>query len=206
MAISTAVKKEKNQVLKPREPESFRYRFKVKDLEKMYEAGIFKPDEKVELINGEVIKLSPIGLKHALVVDSLVEIFSELLQSRKELKEKYSLRVQNPIYISTQNLPESDIVIVNKEFRKEKQHPKPKYIELLIEVADTTLEKDREIKIPLYAKKKIKQVWIVDLNNNQIEVYTNPYKKEYLNIEIYPSDKKIKIFGKEIPVKDILNV
>ncbi|SNZ06597.1 Putative restriction endonuclease [Persephonella hydrogeniphila] len=206
MAVSTVEKKEKKQVLKPRKPESFRYKFKVKDLEKMYEAGIFKPDEKVELINGEVIKLSPIGLKHALVVDNLVEIFSELLQLQKELKEKYSLRVQNPIYISPENLPEPDIALVDKEFRKEKQHPKPKYIELLIEVADTTLEKDRYIKIPLYAKKKIKQVWIVDLNSNQIEVYTNPYKKEYLNIEIYPLDKKIKVFGKEINVKDILNV
>ncbi|RMD46421.1 MAG: Uma2 family endonuclease [Aquificota bacterium] len=196
---------EKKQILKPRKPESFKYKFKVKDIEKMYETGIFKPDEKIELINGEVVKLSPIGLRHALVVDNLVEIFSEILQSTKELKEKYSLRVQNPIYISSENLPEPDVVIVNKEFRKEKQHPKPKYIELIVEVADTTLEKDKLIKIPIYAKKKIKQVWIVDLNSNQIEVYTNPYKKEYLNIEIYPLDKKIKIFGKSISVKDILD-
>jgi len=205
MSTSTIEKKGKKQILKPRKPESFKYKFKVKDLEKMYETGIFKPDEKVELINGEVVKLSPIGLRHALVVDNLVEIFSEILQLTKELKGKYSLRVQNPIYISSENLPEPDIVIVNKEFRKEKQHPKPKYVELIVEVADTTLEKDKQIKIPIYAKKKIKQVWVVDLNSNQIEVYTNPYKKEYLNIEIYPIDKKIKIFGKSILVKDILN-
>jgi len=205
MSTSTIEKKEKKQILKPRKPESFKYKFKVKDLEKMYETGIFKPDEKVELINGEVVKLSPIGLRHALVVDNLVEIFSEILQLTKELKGKYSLRVQNPIYISSENLPEPDIVIVNKEFRREKQHPKPKYVELIVEVADTTLEKDKQIKIPIYAKKKIKQVWVVDLNSNQIEVYTNPYKKEYLNIEIYPIDKKIKIFGKSILVKDILN-
>ncbi len=192
--------------LKVKSKDSFKYRFKVKDLEKMYEAGILKPDEKVELIDGEVIKLSPIGFKHAVVVDNLTEIFTKILLENKNLEDVYSLRVQNPIFLSQENLPEPDLTVVKKEFRKEKQHPNPKYIKLIIEVADTTIEKDREVKLPLYAKYKIGEVWIVDLNENQIEVYTNPYKKEYLNVQIYPVDKEIEIFGKKVKVKDIFNV
>jgi len=199
-----AVAEKKEKKVKPRKAESFKYRFKVRDLEKMYEAGIFRHDEKAELLNGEVFKLSPIGLKHAIVVDNLVEIFSSMIFQDKTLKEKYSLRVQNPVFLSQENLPEPDIAIVDRAFRKERQHPKAKHVELLIEVSDTTLEKDREIKLPLYAKYKIKQVWIVDLTQNQIEVYTNPYKKEYLNVQIFPADKEIEIFERKIKVKDIL--
>ena len=191
---------------KPLKAERFKYKFKVKDLEKMYEAGIFKPDEKVELLNGEVIKLSPIGLKHAIVVDNLVEILGDLIREDKNLKETYSLRIQNPIFLSQENLPEPDVAVVDKSFRKEKQHPKAKHVELLIEVSDTTLEKDRQLKLPIYAKYKIKQVWIVDLKENQIEIYTNPYKKAYLNVQIFPFDKEIKVFNKKIKVKDIFSV
>ncbi len=201
--MATAVKEKK---IKPKKPESFKYKFKVKDLEKMYEVGIFKSDEKVELLNGEVVKLSPIGFRHAIIVDNLVGLFAEIIRKDENLKKELSLRVQNPIFLSQENLPEPDIVVAKKDFRKEKQHPKPKYIEILIEVADTTLEKDREIKLPLYAKYKIKQVWIVDLNQNQIEIYSNPYKKEYLNVQIFPLDKEIEVFGKKIKVKDIFDV
>ena len=192
--------------IRPKKTESFRYKFKVKDIEKMYQAGIFREDEKVELLNGEVYKLSPIGLRHAVVVDNLNKIFNRIILQNEELKDNYTVRVQNPVYIDVGNLPEPDISVVKNDYIKEKQHPKPKYIELIIEVSDTTLEKDRELKLPIYAKKKIKQVWIVDLSSNQIEVYTDPYKSEYLNMKIYPIDKKIKIFKKEISVKDILNV
>ena len=172
----------------------------------MYEVGIFKSDEKVELLNGEVVKLSPIGFRHAIIVDNLGKILNKVLFQNEVLEKEYDVRVQNPIFLSQENLPKPDIVVTKKDFRKEKQHPKPKYIEILIEVADTTLEKDREIKLPLYAKYKIKQVWIVDLNQNQIEIYSNPYKKEYLNVQIFPLDKEIEVFGKKIKVKDIFDV
>ncbi|NPA54102.1 MAG: Uma2 family endonuclease [Aquificae bacterium] len=201
--MATAIKEKR---MKPKKPESFRYKFKVKDLEKMYEVGIFKSDEKVELLNGEVVKLSPIGFRHAIIVDNLSKILNKVLFQNEDLEKKYDVRVQNPIFLSQENLPEPDIVVAKKDFRKEKQHPKPKYIEILIEVADTTLEKDREIKLPLYAKYKVKEVWIVDLNQNQIEVYSNPYKKEYLNVQIFPLDKEIEVFGKKIKVKDIFDV
>ena len=201
-----AVIEQSKKNIKPLKAERFKYKFKVKDVERMYEAGIFRPDEKVELLNGEVVKLSPIGLKHAIIVDNLVEILGDLIREDKNLKETYSLRIQNPIFLSQENLPEPDVVVVDKSFRKEKQHPKAKHVEILIEVSDTTIEKDRQIKLPIYAKYKIKQVWIIDLDENQIEVYTNPYKKEYLNVQIFPIDKEIKIFNKKIKVKDILSV
>ncbi len=201
-----AVLEQGKKNVKPLKAERFKYKFKVKDVEKMYEAGIFKSDEKVELLNGEVVKLSPIGLKHAIVVDNLNRIFAKLIYQDEELESKYDIRIQNPIFLSQENLPEPDVAVVDKSFRKEKQHPKAKHVELLIEVSDTIIEKDRQIKLPIYARYKIKQVWIIDLNENQIEVYTNPYKKEYLNVQIFPLDKEIKIFNKKIKVKDIFSV
>ncbi|WP_457623670.1 Uma2 family endonuclease [Persephonella sp.] len=192
--------------IKPKKTENFRYKFKVKDIEKMYQAGVFREDEKIELLNGEVYRLSPIVLRHSIVVDNINKILNRIILQDEELNNTYTVRVQNPVYIDAGNLPEPDISIVKNDYIKDKQHPKPKYIELIIEVSDTTLEKDRDLKLPIYAKKKIKQVWIVDLSSNQIEVYTNPYKNEYLNMKIYPIDKKIKIFKREISVKDILNV
>ncbi len=191
---------------KPKKPSFQKYKFKVKDILKMYQSGIFNPDEKVELINGEVFKMSPIGFRHALVVNILTKILGEIIFQEKNLKENFILQIQNPIYIDENNLPQPDIAVIKTDYIKEKQHPKPKYIELLIEISDTTLEKDKELKLPIYAKGKIKEVWIVNLNNNQIEVYTQPHKKEYLKIDIYPVDRNIKFFNNDINVRDIFNI
>ncbi len=196
-----AVVSKETKVLKP---EKFKKKFSVNQFVKMYQSGIFKPDEKIELLNGEVFKLSPIGLKHALVVDKLTKILSEILLSDDELKDKYILRVQNPVYLSKDSLPEPDLSIVSSEYLKENRFPKSKDTALIIEVSDSTLQKDKEIKLPLYAKAKIKEVLIVDLNKKHIEVYKKPFKNEYLEVEIKPVEKDITIFNKKIHVKEIL--
>lgn len=196
MEVSTLRKKSSTQ----------KYKFKVKDILKMYQSGIFNPQEKVELLNGEVYRMSPIGFRHALIVDNLTNLIAELIFKDENLSKNFRVRVQNPIFIDENNLPQPDIAVVKSDYLKEKQHPKPNYVELIIEVSDTTIEKDKDLKLPIYAKANIKEVWIVNLNNNHIEVYTQPHKKEYLNVSIYPPDKTIKIFDNDVPVDKIFNI
>lgn len=199
MEVLTIEKKKSKSSLK-------RYKFKVKDILKMYQSGVFNPQDKVELLNGEVYKMSPIGFRHAITVNILNRILGEIILQDENLKNTFIIQIQNPIFIDEFNLPQPDVAVVKSDYIKEKNHPKPNYVELIIEVSDSTVEKDRELKLPIYAKAKIKEVWIVNLNNNHIEVYTEPHKKEYLKVNIYPSDKNIKIFDNDIPVRKILNL
>jgi Uma2 family endonuclease len=195
-----AVIYKETKVLKP---DKFKKKFSVNQFIKMYQSGIFKPDEKIELLNGEVFKLNFIELRHTIVVDKLTRILSEILLSNKETKEKFVLRVQNPVHLSRDSLPEPDLTVVSAEYLKENRFPKAKDIALLIEVSDSTVQKDKEIKLPIYAKAKIKEVWIIDLTKNHIEIYKKPFKNEYLEVEIKPIEKEIQFLNKKIPVKEI---
>ncbi|WP_457644459.1 hypothetical protein [Persephonella sp.] len=71
--------------IKPKKTENFRYKFKVKDIEKMYQAGVFREDEKIELLNGEIYRLSPIGLRHSIVVDNLNKILNRIVLQDKDI-------------------------------------------------------------------------------------------------------------------------
>ncbi len=197
MAVVEGKTKGKNKLPEPK-------RFTVKDVEKLYQVGLLKPSEKIELINGEIYKMSPIGLKHALTVDLLNEVLTEILYSNPELKEKYIVRIQNPLKLSLNTLLQPDVALLKKNFIKENRYPQPKDTELVIEVSDTTLSFDKNEKLPLYAKQKIKEVWIVNLINNQIEVYTKPEKGIYTQINIKTLEDKVKILNKQILVKKIL--
>ena len=111
----------------------------------------------------------------------------------RDLLGKYKIRIQNPIRINEYSEPEPDIVVAIK--RKEgyhKRHPLPKEVKLLIEVSDTTLEKDREVKLPIYAKAGIKEFWIVNVTEKQIEVYRKPKDQQYASKKIFKKGENIK--------------
>lgn len=149
--------------------------FTVDDYYKMAEAGIIKPDDRVELINGEIIRMSPIKSLHACMVDILG---AEL---NFQLRGKAIIRVQNPIRIKPYSEPEPDVAIA--KFRKDKyrnHHPVPEDIYLVIEVADTTLRSDRTTKQRLYAEAGIPEYWIINLKAQQVEMYLQPMGKEYI--------------------------
>ncbi len=148
--------------------------FTVDDYYKMAEVGILKPTDRVELINGEIIQMSPIKSLHASVVDTLS---AEL---NFQLRGKAIIRTQNPIRINQYSEPEPDIGIA--KFKKDKYrayHPTPEDVLLIIEIADTTLMKDRTIKKQLYAEAGIPEYWIVNLKEQEIEVYREPAGKTY---------------------------
>jgi Uma2 family endonuclease len=148
--------------------------FTVDEYYKMAEVGILEPGDRVELIHGEILKMSPIKSFHSSIVDALNEILVLLLHGKAIVKS------QNPLHIDDYSEPEPDLTIAHFYTHKYRhQHPRPEDVHFLIEVADTTLQKDRKIKLPLYAEAGIAEVWIVNLKNHAVEVYTNPIAGSY---------------------------
>lgn len=148
--------------------------FTVAEYDRMGETGILTEDDRVELVEGEIIEMSPIGERHAARVDALAELFHEQLQRRA------IVRVQNPIQLGSFSEPQPDVVLLKRrdDFYR-RAHPTADDVLLVVEVSDTTIEYDRQIKVPLYARAGIAEVWIVNLVDEQIEIYARPANDAY---------------------------
>ena len=173
----------------------------MEEYHKMGEVGILTKDDKVELLFGEIVYMSPIGSKHAACVRRIDKLFQRLIDS------SFIVSIQNPIEIGTQNEPEPDISILQPSLNfYEDRHPGPKDVLLIIEVADSSVFIDKNVKLPLYADAGIIEYWIVDLNESQIEVHQNPAKKAYKSRELFYSGEVIQIDSLNVSVKveDIL--
>ena len=148
--------------------------FNVREYNQMPQAGILKEDEKVELIRGEIVKMSPVGRRHAACVNRLNQLFSQ------RLGNLVLVSVQNPVELDNYSEPEPDIALLKpKTDFYESGHPTPGEIFLIVEVADTTIKGDREVKIPLYAEDNVIEVWLVNLNEQCLEIYRKPTPKGY---------------------------
>lgn len=177
-------------------------RFTVEDYHKMAEIGVFKPNEKNELINGEIILMSPIGKRHAACVSRVSELFFSRLATVA------SVRVQNPITLDDFSEPQPDISLVKRrsDFYQER-HPQPADIFLLVEVADTTIDFDLSVKIPQYCQSGIEEVWLVDLNQNCIRVYRTPTPNGYQLIQLFTAEQTLTLGAfpeVKINIKEIL--
>jgi Uma2 family endonuclease len=147
-------------------------RLTVSEYHRMVEAGILSEDEQVELIDGVIVQMDPQQSKHSAVISRMASQFYQLA-----LEGKTMLRVQTPIILTDDTEPEPDLALVNPhEDAYAEAHPFPHDALLLIEVSDTSLEFDKEIKLPRYAASEIPEVWIVNLIDNRIEVYREPIK------------------------------
>ncbi len=167
-----------------------RHRFTVEEYHKIGEAQVLQ--DRTELIAGEILEMSPIGLLHAACVSYLSRFFLLRLPSIADV------RSQNPIVLDNLSEPQPDLAIVNyrDDFYKV-GHPTPKDIFLLIEVSDTTLKFDREVKIPLYAASGIPEVWILNLLDRVIEVYRHPESQEYQTVQQYHQGETLSICALE---------
>jgi Uma2 family endonuclease len=144
-------------------------RFSVKEYHWMGEVGILQPDERTELIDGVIRKMSPRGSKHAATVSRLANLLPHLI------KGKAWIRVQDPIVLDDNTEPEPDISIVAlRDDAYATAHPRPEDVLLVIEVADTTLEDDRTVKLPRYAKAGIPEVWLIDVADAALSAYRQP--------------------------------
>lgn len=138
----------------------------VDEYERMGEAGIWTKDSRLELLEGEIYEISPIGSHHAACVSFLGNHLN------RQLGDRLIIRTQNPIRLDDFSEPQPDIALLRwrDDFYRH-AHPVPADALLVIEVADTTVDSDRRVKIPLYAKAAIKEVWLVNLPAEQIEIY-----------------------------------
>jgi Uma2 family endonuclease len=149
-------------------------RFNVTEYYRMAEAGVLKPDDRVELIEGEIIKMSPIGGPHAACVERLDDLLAGVVEP------SLMVRMQNPITLDDFSEPIPDIAIVRaRRDYYATRHPAPAEVFLIIEVADTTVLTDRNIKIPLYARIGIPESWLINLPKQMIEVYFDLYEGKY---------------------------
>lgn len=167
-----------------------RHQFTVKQFQQMAESGILSENDRVELIRGEMIDMSPIGRRHAGCVNKLVNFLIQLLG------KQIVLAPQNPVELDETSEPQPDIALLKPrpDFYKN-SHPQPEDIFLLIEVADTTVKYDREVKIPLYAEANIPEVWLVDVNQEVVEVYRNPLQGVYQDVQKLVKNQTLSILA-----------
>ena len=154
-----------------------RHRLTVADYYRMGEAGVFAPNDRVELIEGEVINMAPIGTKHAASVTRLARLFERAVGDRAVVSS------QNPLRLSDLSEPEPDVMLLApRDDFYAGAHPTATDVLLLIEVADSSARYDREIKLPLYARHGVAEVWIVDLEAAVVRFFRQPQGERYLDI------------------------
>lgn len=178
-------------------------KFTVEQYHKMAHTQILNHQEHIELIQGEIITMSPIGFRHAFVTNYLANWFAH------NLGEKVFVSTQNPISLGNRSEPQPDLALLKpvENFYADRL-PTATDILLLIEVADSSLVYDREIKIPLYAQHQIPEVWLINLTQNQLECYRDPQNNHYQNQSIFTPNQSLSPLAFPeliIPLKTILN-
>ncbi|HEY2620552.1 MAG TPA: Uma2 family endonuclease [Acetobacteraceae bacterium] len=151
-----------------------RHRLTIRDYHRLGEAGILGEDDRVELLEGQLVDMSPIGPRHALVVDALTELLVLAVAGRAVV------RVQNPIVLDDASEPQPDFTLLRKPWHGYPDaHPRPPDVYLLIEVADSSLAFDLGAKLELYARAGIREFWVVDLTSNRVLVHRDPREGRY---------------------------
>lgn len=145
--------------------------FTVDEYHRMGKAGVFQDDERVELLDGEIVPMNAIGSPHAWCVTRLNEQLVPLIGT-------YRVSVQNPVELHRNAEPAPAFAVVRRD-APQNRHPQPADILLIIEVADSSIIKDRGQKRAMYARARIQEYWIVDLKDDRIEVYRQPGARGY---------------------------
>ncbi|MDW8120177.1 MAG: Uma2 family endonuclease [Chloroflexota bacterium] len=151
-----------------------RRRFTVEEYHRLAQAGILGEDDRVELLDGEIIVMAPIGSRHAAAVKRLNALLT------RHVGTQAIVGVQDPIDLGAYSEPQPDLVLLRPrpDFYAS-AHPQPPDVLLLVEVADASLPYDREVKLPLYARAGIPEVWLVNLASDTVEVYRSPSPQGY---------------------------
>jgi len=146
-------------------------RFSIEEYHRLTELGFFREDDRIELIYGEIIQMAAKGTAHELCLTKLNRKLINLLGDRA------MLRVQSPITLLSNSEPEPDFTLVkNRADDYLSSHPSPEDVLLVIEIADSSLSYDQEVKLPLYAESGISNYWLFNLPESCLEVYSEPYQ------------------------------
>ncbi len=156
-----------------------RRKFTVEEYHNFTESGVFKPEERVELWEGEFVEMSPIRTRHAACVNFLLEFL------RDALGKTVIISPQNPIVLNDFTEPQPDIAVLKRRedfYRTESATAAD--VLIAMEIADTTLKYDRETKFPRYAANGIKEAWLIDLENDRVEIHGEPNEFGYSLVKI----------------------
>jgi len=150
--------------------------FTVDSYQRLAELGVLAEDDRVELIAGQVVEMTPIGDRHASCVRRLHDLFA------RQALDLAIIDVQNPVVLGRHNAPQPDLAVLKRRAAGYPHHPRAADILLVMEVADTTLAYDRDVKMPLYARAGIPEAWLVDLVADAISVYRGPGPDGYRDV------------------------
>ncbi len=177
-------------------------RLTVKEYYRMGKIGILDPSESIELIDGQIIKKPMKGTSHEAAITRIGRILAN------RLAEKALIRYQSPIHLNEYSEPEPGIAIVKIDaLDYEEHHPNSHEIYLLIEVADSSIERDTNFKAKVYAQAEITDYWVLDLTNRQLYVFRQPFQGEYQQQVILSYENEVSILAFEdvkIEVKQML--
>ena len=156
-----------------------RYKLSIEDYHKLGAAGILGEDSRVELIEGDLIEMAPIGITHMRCVNRLNRL---LMQA---VGDAAIVSVQNPVTLPPRSEPQPDVALLKPAADQADHVPHPADVLLIVEVADTTLNYDRRTKLPLYARAGIVEVWIVDVQGQTIETFSAPTDTGYARTAVH---------------------
>lgn len=176
--------------------------FTTEDYHRMAEAGVFAPGDRVELIEGEVVEMSPIGIAHATCVRRLTNLLV------RRLGDRALLDVQNPLRLGDRSELYPDLMLLrSRSDGYAGALPAASDVLLIIEVSDRSLAFDRGVKLPLYARHGIAEVWIVDLAAGVVETYREPLEDGYRERRVAGSGERLAVGplpGVELMVGEVL--
>ncbi|MGA8054949.1 MAG: Uma2 family endonuclease [Burkholderiales bacterium] len=151
-----------------------RHKLTVTEFQRMGEAGILDEDDRVELIDGAIYDMAPIGSRHAAIVNFLVERLT------LSAKGRLLVRGQGPLQIPPYNEPLPDVLLLKpRADRYRDSLPQPADVLLIVEIAHSSLGRDRDVKIPIYAREGIPEAWLVDVQRRVVTVYRGPAPEGY---------------------------
>jgi Uma2 family endonuclease len=163
-----------------------RRRFTVDDYQRMGEAGILRSGDRVELIDGEIVTKMTIGPRHSASLDRAARALIT------KAGESAIVRVQGPVRLDLYNLPEPDLALLRPraDFYAS-NHPGPVDILLIVEVAESSIDYDRETKASLYARSNVPEYWLVDINDNVLHCHRSPQRDAYRTVRQYGRDQSL---------------
>lgn len=160
--------------------------FTTNEYHQMAAAGILSEDDRVELLAGEIVEMTPISSQHVACVNRLTHLFTGRLGPRAIVS------VQNPLHLDDYSEPQPDLALLRPraDFYADR-HPQAQDVLLLVEVAHTSAAMDRTVKLPLYARAGVPEVWLVDLAGGQVEVYREPQAEGYQAVAAYSRGQEL---------------
>ncbi len=158
------------------------YKFTADEYYRLYETGVLDAKDRIELLNGELIIMHAIGYRHAQAVTNLNASLSE------QARRRYKISPQNPVELDRYSAPQPDLALVPWTRGNAKRHPAPEEVFLIIEVADSSLEYDRAEKLRAYATTGIREFWLLNLQDDTLEIYRQPEGPAYREQLTIPAD------------------